>query len=144
MGYITPVSTLIRWFPDRRGMATGRAIMGFGGGAMIAAPLSAALMKHFASATSVGVAETFEVLGAVYFVAMALGALSFRLPPPGWRPAGYVKPAVPRRLVTDHEVHGGGAIRTPPVYLLWGVLCPNVTAGVGGRGPASAVVQAGC
>ena len=141
MGYITPVSTLIRWFPDRRGMATGMAIMGFGGGAMIAAPLSAALMKHFAGPGSVGVAGTFEVLGAVYFVAMALGALSFRLPPAGWRPAGYVKPAVARRLVTDHEVHVREAVRTPQFYLLWAVLCLNVTAGIGVLGQASAMIQ---
>jgi MFS family permease len=108
---------------------------------MIAAPLSAALMKHFAGPGSVGVAETFEVLGAVYFVAMALGALSFRLPPAGWRPAGYVKPAVARRLVTDHEVHVREAVRTPQFYLLWAVLCLNVTAGIGVLGQASAMIQ---
>lgn len=78
LGYVSPVSTLIRWFPDRRGMATGMAIMGFGGGAMIAAPLSVALMNHFRSATSIGVAETFIVLGIVYFISMSIGGPWYR------------------------------------------------------------------
>ena len=141
LGYITPVSTLIKWFPDRRGMATGMAIMGFGGGAMIAAPLSTALMKHFAGPGSVGVAETFLVLGPLYFVAMAAGALGFRLPPPGWRPAGYSPPAIPKPLVTQHDVSPDGAIRTPQFWLLWAVLCLNVTAGIGVLGQASAMIQ---
>ena len=141
LGYITPVSTLIRWFPDRRGMATGMAIMGFGGGAMIAAPLSTALMKHFASPTSVGVAETFLVLGPLYFAAMAAGALAFRLPAPGWAPAGYAPPAVPKPLVSGRDVHPRQAIRTPQFYLLWAVLCLNVTAGIGVLGQASAMIQ---
>ncbi len=141
LGYITPVSTLIRWFPDRRGMATGMAIMGFGGGAMIAAPLSAALMKHFATAASVGVTETFLVLGPLYFLAMAAGALAFRLPPPDWKPAGYSPPAVRRALVSRHDVHPREAIRTPQFYLLWAVLCLNVTAGIGVLGQASAMIQ---
>lgn len=141
LGYITPVSTLIKWFPDRRGMATGMAIMGFGGGAMIAAPLSTALMKYFAGPGSVGVAETFLVLGPLYFLAMAAGALGFRLPPPGWKPAGYTPPAVPRALVTRNDVSPDGAIRTPQFWLLWVVLCMNVTAGIGVLGQASAMIQ---
>ncbi len=141
LGYITPVSTLIKWFPDRRGMATGMAIMGFGGGAMIAAPLSTALMKHFAGPGSVGVAETFLVLGPLYFVAMAVGALGFRLPAPGWRPAGYVPAATPRSLVSDRDVAPDRAIRTPQFWLLWAVLCLNVTAGIGVLGQASAMIQ---
>jgi len=141
LGYITPVSTLIRWFPDRRGMATGMAIMGFGGGAMIAAPLSTLLMKKFASATSVGVAETFLVLGAIYFLAMSAGAFGFRLPPAGWVPRGYSPPAVPKALVSPHDVHPAEAIRTPQFYLLWAVLCLNVTAGIGVLGQASAMIQ---
>jgi MFS family permease len=141
LGYITPVSALIKWFPDRRGMATGMAIMGFGGGAMIAAPLAAALMKHFAGPTSVGVAETFLVLGPLYFLAMAAGALAFRLPAPGWRPRGYTPPAVPKALVSRHDVHPKEAIRTPQFYLLWAVLCLNVTAGIGVLGQASAMIQ---
>ena len=141
LGYITPVSTLIKWFPDRRGMATGMAIMGFGGGAMIAAPLSTALMKHFTSPTSVGVAETFLVLGPLYFAAMAAGALAFRLPASGWTPAGYAPPAVPKPLVSGRDVHPRQAIRTPQFYLLWAVLCLNVTAGIGVLGQASAMIQ---
>lgn len=141
LGYITPVSTLIKWFPDRRGMATGLAIMGFGGGAMIAAPLSAGLMKRFAGPGSVGVVETFAVLGVVYFVAMAAGALSFRLPAPGWTPAGHQPGGLPKRRVTRHDVHPSQAIRTPQFYLLWAVLCLNVTAGIGVLGQASAMIQ---
>ena len=90
LGYITPVSTLIKWFPDRRGMATGMAIMGFGGGAMIGAPLADLLMKHYATPTSVGVAQTFVTMGLIYFVAMMSGAFLFRVPPAGFtvaRPA---------------------------------------------------------
>ena len=88
LGYISPVSTLIKWFPDRRGMATGMAIMGFGGGAMIGAPLADKLMKHFASAASVGVWQTFLTLAAIYLVFMLAGALAYRVPAPGWQPAG--------------------------------------------------------
>ena len=83
LGYISPVSTLIKWFPDRRGMATGMAIMGFGGGAMIGAPLADILMKHFATPTSVGVRETFVTMGVIYFVAMLAGAFGYRVPPAG-------------------------------------------------------------
>lgn len=93
LGYISPVSTLIKWFPDKRGMATGMAIMGFGGGAMVGAPLAAALMGHFASPTSVGVWQSFLVMAAIYFVFMIGGALSYRVPPTGWKPEGWTAPA---------------------------------------------------
>src|SRR5215203_5431492 len=89
LGYITPVSTLIKWFPDRRGMATGMAIMGFGGGAMIASPLSDRLMKLFATPDSVGVWQTFVALAGIYFAFMMVGALAYRIPPTGWKPAGW-------------------------------------------------------
>ncbi len=92
IGYISPVSTLIKWFPDRPGMATGMAIMGFGGGAFIASPLSVWLMGQFTTATHIGVAETFIVLGVVYFVFMIVGSIIVRVPAPGWAPAGYVAP----------------------------------------------------
>ena len=101
LGYITPVSTLIKWFPDRRGMATGMAIMGFGGGAMIASPLSQLLLDHYKSATSVGVAETFMTLGLIYLVAMLSGAFLFRVPAQGWKPAGW-EPPVSDRTDTGH------------------------------------------
>jgi MFS family permease len=137
LGYITPVSTLIKWFPDRRGMATGIAIMGFGGGAILAAPVSRLLMKSFASSTSVGVAETFVVLGAVYLAIMIAGALSFRLPPP--REAGATKGAV--GAGGDDSLTPAAAIRTRQFYYLWIVLCFNVTAGIGVLGQASAMIQ---
>ena len=141
LGYISPVSTLIKWFPDRPGMATGLAIMGFGGGAMIASPLSYALMKHFATPTEVGVWETFVALGVIYFVFMMYGVFLVRVPAPGWQPAGYVAPARARRLVTTANVHVDGAMKTPQFWLLWWVLCLNVTAGIGVLGQASPMIQ---
>ncbi|MDX2192253.1 MAG: OFA family MFS transporter [Gemmatimonadales bacterium] len=142
LGYITPVSTLIKWFPDRRGLATGMAIMGFGGGAMIASPLSQQLMERFATPASVGVKETFLLLGAVYFVFMLGGAFLFRLPPAGWRPAGWTPPAQQARaMVTTANVHADMAIRTPQFYLLWAVLFLNVTAGIGILEQAAPMIQ---
>jgi len=141
LGYISPVSTLIKWFPDRRGMATGLAIMGFGGGAMIGAPLADRLMNLFANPTTVGVWQTFVVMGALYFIAMMLGAFGYRLPPPAWLPAGYVPTATKSRLVTSRHVHVNEAVRTPQFWLLWGVLCLNVSAGIGVIGMASPMLQ---
>ncbi|HTW38450.1 MAG TPA: OFA family MFS transporter [Steroidobacteraceae bacterium] len=141
LGYISPVSTLIKWFPDRPGMATGMAIMGFGGGALIASPLSVWLMARFSSATHVGVAETFIVLGAIYLCFMLVGAAIVRIPPPGWKPAGWSAPAVPRKLVTTADVHVYEALKTPQFWLIWWVLCLNVTAGIGVLGQASAMSQ---
>jgi MFS family permease len=141
LGYVSPVSTLIRWFPDRRGMATGMAIMGFGGGAMIAAPLSVALMNHFKSATSVGVAETFIVLGIAYFISMTIGALTIRVPAPDWKPAGWVPPDTSHKMITRNHVHIDRALTTPQFYLVWLVLFLNVTAGIGILGQASVMIQ---
>jgi MFS family permease len=141
LGYISPVSTLIKWFPDRRGMATGMAIMGFGGGAMIGAPLADILMKHFATPTDVGVAETFVAMGLIYFVAMMCGAFGYRLPPPGWKPAGWAPPAEQRAMITARNVHVSQAWRTPQFWLLWMVLCMNVSAGIGVIGIASPMIQ---
>ena len=141
LGYISPVSTLIKWFPDRRGMATGLAIMGFGGGAMIGAPLADRLMNLFASPTTVGVWQTFVVMGMLYFFAMMLGAFGYRLPPSGWRPAGRVPVARNHRLVTSQHVPVDEAVRTPQFWLLWGVLCLNVSAGIGVIGMASPMLQ---
>jgi len=142
LGYITPVSTLIKWFPDRRGMATGMAIMGFGGGAMIASPLSQILLDHYKSATSVGVSETFITLGIVYFISMLFGAFLFRVPPPGWKPAGWEPPAPnTQQLVTRRHVHVDTASKTRPFYFLWGVLFLNVTAGIGVLEQASPMIQ---
>lgn len=139
LGYISPVSTLIKWFPDRPGMATGMAIMGFGGGAMVAAPLSIWLMGLFQTPRSTGVAETFLVMGALYFAYMMFGVLTIRVPPPGWAPengtgAGAGKPA-------GADVEASVAIKTPQFYLLFAVLMLNVTAGIGVLGQASVMIQ---
>jgi MFS family permease len=143
LGYISPVSTLIKWFPDRRGMATGMAIMGFGGGAMIGSPLADRLMKFYATPASVGVWETFLTLAAIYFVFMICGALGYRVPRAGWKPAGWTPPPETARhgLITQHNVHLEVAWRTPQFWLLWGVLCLNVTAGIGILGMASPLLQ---
>ncbi|HTJ02229.1 MAG TPA: OFA family MFS transporter [Methylovirgula sp.] len=141
LGYISPVSTLIKWFPDRPGMATGMAIMGFGGGAFIASPLSVWLMQRFSTPTHVGVAETFVVLGIVYMIFMFVGAALVRLPPPGWAPEGYVAPAQPKKMVTTQNVYVYDALKTPQFWLIWLVLCLNVTAGIGVLGQASAMSQ---
>jgi MFS family permease len=138
LGYISPVSTLIKWFPDRPGVATGMAIMGFGGGALIASPLSVWLMQRFSTPDHVGVAETFLVLAAGYFVFMMIGAALVRVPGPDFKPAA--APA-PRKLVSTHDVYVYDAVRTPQFWLLWGVLCMNVTAGIGVLGQASAMSQ---
>ena len=142
LGYISPVSTLIKWFPDRRGMATGMAIMGFGGGAMIGAPLADRLMKHFATATSVGVWETFLTLAVIYFVFMLGGSLGYRVPAEGWRPKGWEpKPAAANALVTNNHVSLNVASGTGQFWLIWGVLCLNVTAGIGILSMASPLLQ---
>jgi MFS family permease len=142
LGYISPVSTLIKWFPDRRGMATGMAIMGFGGGAMIGAPLANILMKHYATPTSVGVWETFVTLGVIYFVFMLIGAFSYRVPASGWKPAGWTPPAnASKAMITTRHVHVKVAPKTPQFWLIWWVLCLNVTAGIGIIGMASPMLQ---
>jgi MFS family permease len=141
LGYVSPVSTLIKWFPDRRGMATGMAIMGFGGGAMIGAPLAVLLMDHFKSVTSVGVLESFMVMGSLYFVSMLIGALTIRIPPNDWKPEGWTPPIVENKMITKNHVHIDRALLTPQFYLLWLVLCLNVTAGIGVLGQASVMIQ---
>ncbi|GAA3791537.1 OFA family MFS transporter [Sphaerisporangium flaviroseum] len=131
IGYISPVSTLIKWFPDRPGMATGIAIMGFGGGALIASPWSTQMLDAFGTDTG-GIATTFLVHGVVYAVFMSMGVLLVRVPPDGWRPRGWdPSQAAARPLVTTADVSARNAIRTPQFWLLWVVLCFNVTAGIG-------------
>jgi MFS family permease len=141
IGYISPVSTLIKWFPDRPGMATGMAIMGFGGGALIAAPLSVLLMKNFATPTSTGVMETFVTMGAMYFIFMMIGVFSIRVPSPDWKPAGWVPSTVAKSMITTANVSVDVAWKTPQFWLLWGVLCMNVTAGIGVLSQASPMIQ---
>ncbi|HEY3784045.1 MAG TPA: OFA family MFS transporter [Steroidobacteraceae bacterium] len=142
LGYITPVSTLIKWFPDRRGMATGFAIMGYGGGAMIGSPLAVWLMAHFAHGGVSGVAMTLMVMGVLYFLAMGLGAFGFRVAPAGWTPAGWTPPSVAAGgMITSRHVHLNEAWRTPQFWLIWGVLCLNVTAGIAVISMASPMLQ---
>jgi len=141
LGYVSPVKTLITWFPDRPGMATGMAIMGFGGGAMIGSPMSVALMDHYKSATSMGVWETFLAMGLIYFAFMLWGVVTVRVPQAGWVPGGFVPSAKPQKLVTSGQVSADNAIRTRQFYCLWMVLFLNVTAGIGVLGQASAMIQ---
>jgi len=143
LGYISPVSTLIKWFPDRRGMATGMAIMGFGGGAMIGSPLAAMLMKNFATPTSVGVAQTFVVMGLGYFVYMMCGAFGYRIPASDWKPAGWTPPAAQSNnaMITNRSVSVKKVWGIPQFWLVWMVLCMNVSAGIGVIGMASPMLQ---
>ncbi len=142
LGYISPVSTLIKWFPDKRGMATGMAIMGFGGGAMIGAPLADKLIKLYATPTSVGVEETFLTMGAIYFAAMLVGAFLYRIPPADWKPAGWTPPAKKAGgMITHGHIHIDAVHKIPQFWLLWAVLCLNVSAGIGIIGMASPMLQ---
>ncbi len=141
LGYISPVSTLIKWFPDRRGMATGMAIMGFGGGAMIGSPLASMLMNYFETPTSVGVWQTFVVLAAVYFVYMMAGAFTYRVPPHGWKPEGWTPPPAKNAMITRGNVHLRDVLKTPQFWLIWAVLMLNVSAGIGVIGIASPMLQ---
>ncbi|MFM2252858.1 MAG: hypothetical protein RJB68_1195 [Pseudomonadota bacterium] len=143
LGYISPVSTLIKWFPDRRGMATGMAIMGFGGGAMIGSPLAADLMKYFATPTDMGVMQTFVVMALIYFVFMMAGAFVYRVPETGWKPAGWNPPPaqVNNAMITQKHVHVKKVWGIPQFWLIWMVLCMNVSAGIGVIGMASPMLQ---
>ncbi|GAA1480341.1 OFA family MFS transporter [Gordonia sinesedis] len=146
LGYISPVSTLIKWFPDRPGLATGMAIMGFGGGAMVAAPLSSWLLNRYDVANQPGTAvwKLFVTLGAIYFVVMMFGVFTVRVAPPGYDPANksastaqaQATPDVPKQSVT-----AGDAIKTPQFWLLWIVLLCNVTAGIGILEQAAEMIQ---
>ncbi|MFZ1808615.1 MAG: MFS transporter, partial [Cyclobacteriaceae bacterium] len=142
LGYISPVSTLIKWFPDRPGLATGMAIMGFGGGAMIASPLSVSLMNVFSTSSSVGVGETFLAMGVIYFMVMLLGVFTVRIPAEGWQPTGYQLAAMkPNAMITTANVDADTAIKTPQFWLIFFVLLLNVTAGIGVLGQASVMIQ---
>src|SRR5476651_2559041 len=141
LGYISPVSTLIKWFPDHRGMATGFAIAGFGGGTLIGAPLANLLINYFKTPTSVGVWETFATMGVIYFVFMMIGAFAYRVSPAGWRPDGWTPPSENRTMISQHHVHLDNAHKTPQFWLIWWVLCLNVSAGIGVIGMASPMLQ---
>jgi MFS family permease len=141
LGYISPVSTLIKWFPDHRGMATGFAIAGFGGGAMIGAPLANLLINYFKTPTDVGVWQTFATMGVIYFVFMMIGAFAYRVTPSGWQPDGWTPPSEKKTMITEHHVHLNDAHKTPQFWLIWWVLCLNVSAGIGVIGMASPMLQ---
>ena len=131
IGYISPVSTLIKWFPDRPGLATGLAIMGFGGGALVASPLEEQLLGTYGDDGS-GVATMFVTLGIGYLVVMLIGALLVRVPADDWRPAGFDPAEVKSRaLVSTGHVSAANSTKTPQFWLLWTVLFCNVTAGIG-------------
>jgi MFS family permease len=141
IGYISPVSTLIKWFPDRKGVATGMAIMGFGGGAMIGSPLANNLMAHFKDSAPQGVAPTFIVMGIIYLIFMQWGVWTIRVPADDWKPAGYVPNEEHSALITTGNVSADNAIKTPQFWLLWVVLLCNVTAGIGVLETASPLIQ---
>lgn len=153
IGYISPVSTLIKWFPDRPGLATGLAIMGFGGGAMVASPLSRQLLSFFDPAYDPSDAKSlangysltmlFVSLGVIYFLVMMIGVANVRIPPPGWAPEGFDPSSVAakKELVTDASVSARTAVRTPQFWLLWTVLFCNVTAGIGILEQAAPMIQ---
>ena len=135
LGYISPVSTLVKWFPDRRGMATGMAIMGFGGGAFLAGYLNVFFMDR------IGVANTVMTLGATYLAIMLIGSRLLERPPAGWKPAGWTPAAVTRAMIADRSVTRNEAIQTMQFFLLWGILFVNVTAGIGILAQASPMMQ---
>ncbi len=143
LAYISPVSTLIKWFPDRRGMATGMAIMGFGGGALIGSPLAVWLMNRFGDGVaSRGVWQTFVALGVIYAVFMLGGAFGYRVPPVAdWRPEGWAPATERRGMITTRNVHLDNAHRTPQFWLIWLVLMLNVSAGIGVLSIASPMLQ---
>ena len=141
LGYISPVSTLIKWFPDRPGLATGMAIMGFGGGAMIGSPLAIKLMAHFRTPSDVGVAKTFLVMGTLYFLLMMFGVFTIRVPREGWKLDNWTPSAKPQAMITTHNVDVDTAFGTKQFWLLWIVLCTNVTAGIGILEQASPMIQ---
>ena len=143
LGYIAPVSTLVKWFPDRPGMATGMAIMGFGGGALIGSPLAQELMKGFAASAGqgTGAVPTLITMAGIYTVFMVGGAIWVRVPAADWKPEGWTPSDQPGRMITTGSVTADNAIRTPQFWLLWVVLCMNVSAGIGVLGRAADMCQ---
>ena len=141
LGYISPVSTLIKWFPDRPGLSTGLAIMGFGGGAMIGAPLANQLMAHFKTSGHQPIAMAMLCMGVIYFLFMLFGVFMIRVPAPGWKPAGFVPPDHQSAMISTHNVTVNAAMGTPQFWLLLILLCMNVTAGIGILESASPMIQ---
>lgn len=142
LGYISPVSTLVKWFPDRPGMATGMAIMGFGGGALIGSPLAQELMNHYAKAPNTGAMSALITMSGLYACFMLFGAFIVRVPAPDWKPEGYEpKVAASHGMITTASVSVDTAWKTPQFWLLWTVLCMNVSAGIGVLGRAADMCQ---
>ncbi|WP_263383839.1 L-lactate MFS transporter [Granulicella arctica] len=141
LGYISPVSTLIKWFPDRPGLATGLAIMGFGGGAMIGGPLANQLMAHFKAAGQPAIPYTLVVMGTLYFIFMMFGVFTIRIPEKDWKPEGWVPSEKHSALISSHNVAVTQAWRTPQFCLLWIILFTNVTAGIGILEQAAPMIQ---
>ena len=141
LGYISPVSTLIKWFPDRPGLSTGLAIMGFGGGAMIGGPLANNLMAYFKSAGEPSIPCAMMTMGALYFLFMMFGVFTIRVPQDGWKPEGWTPPTKHSALISTHNVTVHNAWRTPQFWLLWIILFTNVTAGIGILEQASPMIQ---
>lgn len=141
LGYISPVSTLIKWFPDEPGLATGLAIMGFGGGAMIGGPLANQLMAHYKAAGQPVIPFTFMTMGVIYFIFMMFGVFAIRVPAEGWKPAGWSGIKKTSTLISTHNVAVSQAWRTPQFVLLWIILFCNVTAGIGILEQAAPMIQ---
>ena len=141
LGYISPVSTLIKWFPDRPGLATGMAIMGFGGGAMIGSPLGTHLMAFYKADGHAAIPAAWVTMGILYFIFMMFGVFTVRVPPQDWKPEGWTPPARQSGMISSHNVEVNTAMRTPQFFFLWLVLALNVTAGIGILEQASPMIQ---
>jgi MFS family permease len=141
LGYISPVSTLVKWFPDRPGMATGMAIMGFGGGALIGSPLAQELMKYFAHSSDTGAANALLAMAALYATSMLFGAATVRVPADDWKPIGWEPKSIASSMIITAHVSVERAWKTPQFWLLWVVLCMNVSAGIGVLGRAADMCQ---
>lgn len=141
IGYISPVSTLMKWFPDRPGLATGLAIMGFGGGALVASPLTAKLLATYAPTPAEAIVPTMLTLAAIYAVLMTMGAVTIRVPADGWKPEGWTPVVKPGAMQTSGQVRASKAVRTPQFYLLWVLLFVNITAGIGILEQAAPMIQ---
>jgi MFS family permease len=144
LGYIAPVATLIKWFPDRPGLATGMAIMGFGGGAMIGSPLATNLIAQYRGTghgPAPAIAAAMATMGIAYLVFMMFGVLMIRVPAVGWTPEGWVPRAASSGLISAHNVSARSAMRTPQFWLLWLMLFLNTTAGIGMLEQASPMIQ---
>ena len=135
LGYIVPVATLVKWFPDRRGMISGIAVAGFGAGALLTAPVATRLIAQ------VGAMRTFAILGAAYFVAVTAAACFMQNPPDGYRPPGWAPNAIEQKQRSLKSYTLQEALGTWQWYGLWMLLFLNVTAGIAIISQAAPMVQ---